>query len=569
MEQASPSTTAAATGSLLAGLTADEQAAALALLRGTSHVSALFDADGTVRWVSPSVFQVLGYRPDEFVGTNVLDYMHPTDLQMAAGLLEFGATNPMDGGLDRDDAGAATDFRMRHRGGHWVTLEVLFNNFVANPDIRGNLTIAREATGRHALDEALISLARDTVSDRPLRRLLAFLQVRISDTDVALFWPAGDTPWVAPGVDPALLAPEGPWVDAMKRGEHVLIEDLAGGTNLAGGTASDLLPEPLARAAVAGGYVACWSIPVPAPHHPMSAGSAEPRVDAREALGCLVVWSRTHREPLIGHLSTIEQVAALAYLALSRREADRERAARLEMEQEQNRRLQELDAMKTDLVLSVSHELRTPLTSIISFVELLDDDPETRGSEEGAEYLGIIRRNAERLLHMVGDLLFLGRLESGISPLTVGPVDLPEVVAAAVQEAQATAEAKGVAVLVDTVRGRPFPGDVERVRQLVDNLLSNAVKYTPAGGTVRVKARPTDDGWHLVVADDGIGIPADEASQVFDRFFRGTNARRAQIAGSGLGLVIAQAVADLHHGSIELATEEGHGSTFEVVLRGA
>jgi len=565
VEHGSPTTTTAATAPPLAGLTPDEQAAALALLRSTSHLPALFDTDGTIRWIGPSIVGVLGYHPEEFVGTNLLTYLHPADLQLAADLLDFGATNPRDGDLDRDDAATATDFRLRHRDGRWVTLEVLFNSFVATPGIGGNLTIAREATGRHALDDALISLARDAVGDRPLRRLLTFVEVRVSDADVALFWPSGDTTWVGPAVGTDLQAPDGPWVDAMKRGEFVLIEDLTDATVVDTG----LLPEALAQAAVAAGYVACWSVPVPAPHHPGSLGIAEPEVDVREPLGCLVVWSRTHRVPLIGHLGTIERVAALAYLALSRREADRERAARLEMEQEQNRRLQDLDAMKTDLVLSVSHELRTPLTSIISFVELLADDPETRSSEEGGEYLGIVKRNAERLLHMVGDLLFLGRLESGISPLTVGPVSLPDVVVAAVQEARATAEAKGVAVVVDTRPGRPFPGDVERVHQLVDNLLSNAVKYTKRGGTVRVEARPGDDGWHLVVADDGIGIPAAEVPQVFERFFRGSNARQAQIAGSGLGLVIAQAVAQLHHGSIELSSEEGKGSTFMVTLRGA
>ncbi|HEX3948126.1 MAG TPA: HAMP domain-containing sensor histidine kinase, partial [Acidimicrobiales bacterium] len=380
--------------------------------------------------------------------------------------------------------------------------------------------------------------------------------------DVGLFWPDGDSQWTSRGVDGSLLVSEGPWVDALKRREHVIITDLDQGVT------DGLLAPELAAAGAAAGYVACWSIPLPAPRHPRFPGD-RPDIDGREAVGSLVIWSRAHREPLMGHLGTIEQVATLAYLALSRREADRERTARLAMEQEQNRRLQELDAMKTDLVLSVSHELRTPLTSIISFTDLLDEDPEIRGTEEGAQYLGIIKRNAERLLNMVGDLLFLGRMEAGISPLSIGPVDLAEVVRAAAQEVRPMAELQGVAVQLDFGPGRPLSGDPERLRQLVDNLLSNAVKYTRDGGTVRLSAHPVDDGWHLIVADDGIGIPAAEAEQVFDRFYRGTNAREAQIAGSGLGLVIAQAVANLHHGAIELATEEGRGSTFDVVLRGA
>ncbi len=562
MAERSPATTVVPAG-LLAHLGTDEQAAALALLRATSHISALFDSVGTVRWVSGSITTVLGYTPAEFVGTSVLTYLHPRDAETAVGLLEFGAGNPTDGGLDRDDVETPVDFRMKHRDGRWVAMEVLFNNFVATPGIEGNLTIAREATGRHALDGALMALARDTGSDEPLRRLLAFLEIKVTGTDAGLYWPDGDVQWTAADIDPALLTSDGPWVEALKRREHVVVTDLRQPTD-------DLVAPELADAALAAGYVACWSVPIPAPRHPRFAGQSGPRPGQdRDPLGALVLWSRSHREPLIGHLATIEQVAALGYLCLSRREADRERTARLAMELEQNRRLQELDAMKTDLVLSVSHELRTPLTSIISFADLLGDEPATRSPGDSAQYAGVIKRNAERLLRMVGDLLFLGRLEAGISPLTISPVDLAATVGAAVEEARPVAAAKGVVIQTETERGRPFSGDPERVRQLVDNLLSNAVKYSRTGGSIRISVQPGADGWRLVVADDGIGIPSDETRHVFDRFYRGSNARRAQIAGSGLGLVIAQAVAMLHHGSIELSSEEGRGSTFEVVLRGA
>jgi PAS domain S-box-containing protein len=563
LEQRSPSTTADPGHSLLAHLSADEQAAALALLRATSHISALFDDVGTVRWVSDSITAVLGYTPEQFVGTSVFTYLHPNDTETVVGLLEFGAVNPTDGGLDRDDAETSADFRMRHHDGRWVVMEVLFNNFVATPGIRGSLTIAREATARHAFDGALVALARDTGSDEPLRRLLAYLEMKVSGTDAGLYWPDGDDQWTATSIDPELRTSDGPWVEALKRREYVVVPDLRQ-------PGADLVQPDLAAAAVAAGYVACWSVPIPAPRHPRSAGRSGPGHD-RDPLAALVLWSRSHREPLIGHLGTIEQVAVLAHLCLSRREADRERAARLAMELEQNRRLQELDAMRTDLVLSVSHELRTPLTSIISFADLLDDDPATRTAEDGAQYASIIKRNAERLLRLVGDLLFLGRLEAGIAPLTIGPVDLPGTVAAAVEEVRPAADAKGVVIRSETGHGRPFSGDPERIRQLVDNLLSNAVKYTDAGGSIRISARPTADadGWRLVVADDGIGIPPDEVGQVFDRFYRGSNARSAQIAGSGLGLVIAQAVATLHHGSIELSSDEGRGSTFDVLLRGA
>jgi PAS domain S-box-containing protein len=549
--------------SQLSELTAVEQSAALALLRGTSHVSALLEADGIVRWISPSITKVLGYERDEFVGENIVSFLHPEDLEVALGLLEFGAANEFDGALDRDDISAAVDFRVRHRDGHWVAMEVMLNNFLATPGIGASLTIAMEATGRRAFDEALIALAQDWTGDEALLRLLAFLEVRISDSDTALFWSEGSTPWTTQRVPAALLVSEGPWVDALKRGEYVIIPDLSEGVT------QDVISDNLAQTAIDAGYVACWCVPVPAPRHPESLWIASPRLDEREPLGAIVFWSKAQREPLLGHLGTIERVAALAYLALSRRVADMERSARLEMEREQVLRLQELDAMKTDLVLSVSHELRTPLTSIISFAELLDEQPQTYDAEESAQYLAIIKRNAQRLLRTVGDLLFLGRLESGISPLTVGPVDVSEVIRGAVEDVRPAAEGKDVTVDLDSSPGCPLSGDVERVRQLVDNLLSNAVKYTEPSGRVQVATHPLTDGWQLTVADNGIGIPAGEVEQVFDRFYRCSNAREAQIAGSGLGLVIAEAVAKLHHGSIDLLPTEGGGSTFVVTLHDA
>ncbi len=223
--------------------------------------------------------------------------------------------------------------------------------------------------------------------------------------------------------------------------------------------------------------------------------------------------------------------------------------------------------MKTDLVLSVSHELRTPLTSIISFADLLDERP-PHTVQEQAEYLSIIRRNAQRLLRMVEDLLFLGRLESRTVLMAASPVDLPRLVAAAVEAVGETAEGRGVTLELSAEDGPPLRGDPERLRQLMDNLLSNAVKYTGKGGWARVDVRPVDGAWRVTVTDNGMGVPREDRDHVFDRFVRGSNARQARIKGTGLGLAIVRAVAELHHGGIELLTDTGsEGSTFEVTLR--
>lgn len=534
----------------------------LALRRGSSQVTWILEESGVVRWVSPAVLRTLGYEPAGLVGTDIVSLLHPDDVQMARALLAFASTHPADGAFDHEGVDLRFDFRIRHRHGHWVTVENLASNLLGAPGIHANLVVSREAAGRHALDEALTALARDGVGDDTVHRLLEVVEIQVerSAIDAALYWPPGAPPWTSSRVPEALLARAGPWVEAATTGMHVIVDDLPAAVR------DGILPAEIGEAAVAAGYLACWCFPVPSPPHPSAGYSYGSLGSGLACLGTLVVWSRRYRYPGIGHWGLTQRVTGLLHLALSRRVADEERQASLRREQEQIRRLQELDTMKTDLVLSVSHELRTPLTSIISFAELLDG-PAPRSPQDQAEYVSIIRRNAQRLLRMVEDLLFLGRLESRTVLMAASPVDLPDLARAAVEAIGETAEGRGVTLELTVEDGPPLRGDPDRLRQLVDNLLSNAVKYTGSGGWARVGVRPVGDGWQVTVADNGIGVPEADRAHVFDRFVRGSNARQARIKGTGLGLAIARAVAELHHGGIALTDTSTGGSTFEVTLR--
>lgn len=534
----------------------------LALQRGTSQITWVLEESGVVRWVSPAVVRTLGHHPADLVGTDIVSLLHPDDVQLARALLAFTTSHPADGGFDHEGVDLSFDFRIRHRDGHWVTVENLANNLMGAPGVHANLVVSREAAGRHALDEALTALARDSAGDDTIRRLLEVVEIQVerSAIDAALYWPPGDPPWTSSRVPEALLVPTGPWVEAAATGMHVIVDDLEAAVR------EGTLPAELGRSAIEAGYLACWCFPVPSPPHPSAGYSYGALGAGLECLGTLVVWSHRYRYPGIGHWGLTQRVTGLMHLALSRRLADLEREASVRREQEQIRRLQELDAMKTDLVLSVSHELRTPLTSIISFAELLDAQP-LHSPKEQAEYLSIIRRNAERLLRMVEDLLFLGRLESRTVLMAASPVDLPHLAVAAVEAIGETADGRGVTLELTTEQGPPLRGDPERLRQLLDNLLSNAVKYTGSGGWARVEVRPADGAWRVTVADNGIGVPEGDREYVFDRFVRGSNARQARIKGTGLGLAIARAVAELHHGGIELTETSTQGSTFEVTLR--
>ncbi len=236
-----------------------------------------------------------------------------------------------------------------------------------------------------------------------------------------------------------------------------------------------------------------------------------------------------------------------------------------ERAEEQNRSLVELDRLKTEFVATVSHELRTPLTAIVNYAELLAEAlPET--SDEVAEFVEIIDRNAQRLLALTDDLLLVARLESGGLTIERAPLRLAPLVAEVVDTLRPEAEAAGLEVTVE-IDPDPAPvvGDRARLAQVVENLLANAVKFTPEGGSVVVRARREATWWVLEVADTGIGIPEEEVDRLFDRFFRASNARLLEIGGSGLGLAIVRAIVELHDGALSVQTSE-RGTTVAVSL---
>jgi signal transduction histidine kinase len=539
-----------------------DSSVAAALGRGTSQITWLLEADGVVRWVSPAVTRTLGHRPADLVGRCAVSMVHPDDVHVAQGLLTFASSHPADGGFDYEGVDLSFDLRLAHRDGRWVVTENLANNLLDTPEVQGILVVSRESAGRRALDDTLTALVQDGASDRALRRLLEFVEssVERSAIDAALYWPDGDLPWTTNRVPGALLVADGPWAEA-RDGATVIVDDLEKAER------DGRLPAKLGTAAAAAGYLACWNFPVPSSVDPARDEDGPGIEPGPRSNGALVIWSRRYRYPPIGHWDLVRRAIELSSLALARRATELERQAHLRREREQIRLLEELGEMKTDLVLSVSHELRTPLTSIVSFSDLLDERPSL--SEEQAEYLSIIRRNAKRLLHLVEDLLLLGRLESRTVTMAASAVDLPGLVESAVEAVGETPDGRGVALELTVEPGPPLQADPAHLRQLVDNLLSNAVKYTGAGGRVRIEVGPLDRGWQLAVSDNGIGIPELERAAVFDRFVRGSNARQTGATGTGLGLSIARAVAQLHHGGIELLADDDPGCTFVVTLRDA
>jgi len=251
----------------------------------------------------------------------------------------------------------------------------------------------------------------------------------------------------------------------------------------------------------------------------------------------------------------------------ARKQAERDREALLAQTQEQNERLRKLDRMKDEFIALVSHELRTPLTSICGYLELLlQDDVMAELPVAQMNWLEVIDRNAERLLRLVEDLLLTAQASAGNLALEQGELDIAAIIEQAVQASGPVAAARGITLMSAAESLPAASGDRLRIGQVVDNLISNALKFTPAGGTVDVRAYPHGSAVRIEVADTGMGISEDEQTQLFERFFRTARAQEEAIPGVGLGLSISKAIVEGHNGRISVRSVEGVGTTFFVDL---
>jgi signal transduction histidine kinase len=226
----------------------------------------------------------------------------------------------------------------------------------------------------------------------------------------------------------------------------------------------------------------------------------------------------------------------------------------------------ELDRLKDDFVATVSHELRTPLTSMMGFLEMIREGEAGELNDEQKRFLAIVYRSSERLQRLVGDLLFVARLDANGLQLHFGEVQLGEIVREAVESSGALARSREVSLVAEVDSIPLVSGDKERLSQLVGNLISNALKFTPAGGSVVARVFEADGRAVVEISDTGIGIPKGEQSRLFQRFFRSSTATEQAIPGTGLGLVISRAIAEAHGGSISVTSATGEGTTFRVEI---
>ena len=223
--------------------------------------------------------------------------------------------------------------------------------------------------------------------------------------------------------------------------------------------------------------------------------------------------------------------------------------------------LEEVDRLRRDLVANVSHELRTPISALQAVLENVVDGVEPAAPET----FKVMLKQVERLGRLVGQLLDLSRLESGAQPLQMEDFDLQGVLTDAADECRLHAPDVELSVRADPA-GLVAHGDPERVHQVVANLLENAVRHSPPGARVELTATKERAQVSIAVSDEGPGIAPEDATRVFERFYRADAARASASGGAGLGLAIVRWIVELHGGHIRVERREPRGCRMVVVL---
>ena len=230
------------------------------------------------------------------------------------------------------------------------------------------------------------------------------------------------------------------------------------------------------------------------------------------------------------------------------------------------RREAELARLRSDFVANVSHELRTPLSSIQIFSETLKQNRATSRDKQ-EQYLDTIASESNRLARLVDNVLNFSRLERRAKEFDFQPVNIGEVVGAAVEAYRFYAEQHGAMISLNVARDLPqIAADAEAISQMVINLVDNAVKYSEEEGEITVNVFHRGDNIVIQVVDRGVGINEEDMKKIFDKFYRGENVANLGTGGTGLGLTLAKAVAEAHGGDIQVRSVEGTGSRFSAIL---
>jgi len=227
-------------------------------------------------------------------------------------------------------------------------------------------------------------------------------------------------------------------------------------------------------------------------------------------------------------------------------------------------RFERIETMRRDFVANVSHELRTPLTVVNGFVETLSDMPRL-DNDMARRALHLMGEQTQRMGRLVDDLLTLSKLDNALNALQEGVVEVPALLRALYEEGQTLSDDKHV-LRLELESDCNVLGNTEELRSAFGNLISNAIRYTPQGGMITLRWQERDGQPTFSVQDSGLGIAPQHIPRLTERFYRVDHSRSRETGGTGLGLAIVKHVTIRHQARLDIASEEGKGSTFSIAF---
>jgi PAS domain S-box-containing protein len=228
-------------------------------------------------------------------------------------------------------------------------------------------------------------------------------------------------------------------------------------------------------------------------------------------------------------------------------------------------RFREADELKSTFVSVVSHELKTPVALIKGYADTLLRKDACWDEKTMQESLGVILEETDRLNHLIDNLLDASRLQAGALSLEMDQVALDAL--AERMAARFRTQTDNHEIVTDFPPDLPtVQGDAGRLEQVMTNLLSNAIKYSPAGGRIEISGRARPGEVVVTVTDQGVGIPLEEQTRIFERFVRGARERHQRTPGAGLGLFLVKAIVEAHGGRIWVESHPGEGAAFSFAL---
>ncbi len=500
-------------------------------IENSPDIITILNPDGTIRYENAAIKRVLGYTPRKRIGDDAFKIIHPNDVGEVRRIFREVLSEPL--------AVRTATFRYKHRDGTWRHIESVGMNFVSDPVIAGVMVSSRDITERKKIEEELRRMHKELdtlVAERT--RELTFANQKLESERVK---------------DEAILS---------SIGEGLVVTDHHDQIMLFNRAAEEML---LYRAKkVIGKYISEVINLVDVQGFPVTVSKS---MSIGFADNYYYVRSDGTKFPVLVTASPVVIDGKLRGKVIAFRDVTREK---------------ELERSKDEFISLASHQLRTPLSTIDWYVETLLTGEERglpKDEKRNEKYLKRIYKANKRMIRLVGNLLNVSRLELGTFEMRPSRVQIVKIAKNALRELKHQIQKKSLIITerYDSNLPKVFL-DEQFLRIIFDNLLSNAVKYTPEAGRIEISisAEPARFSHNpgkkvparlvIKVKDNGCGIPKNQLSKVFSKFFRADNVQGIDSNGTGLGLYITRSLVNLLRGEVKVNSSLNMGTTFYVTI---